>query len=171
MQRTIIRLAGTGTVACLGLLAAGTAASAAPSQTGSAAGFSQDFGPPPVPVSGSCPFSTSDDASFVMVSGNMVNHGTSNKNGDWGGQTIEGIANFTVGEWTYTGHLTYWDGEGNNAVGQMEFGFTLDFHGSGTGGNLDVHVNGHMTVNASGTTTVDRTPGSVNGPNGSVTCS
>jgi hypothetical protein len=175
MQRIIIRLAGTGTVACLGLLGAAAApASAAPGQTSSAAGFT--FGVPgiPVPISGPCPFGNGDAVSFVVTSGTMTNHGVMNKNGSWGGQTVEGTTTLSVAGSTYTGHMTYWNGGGTNVVGtevgQSEGGLTLDFHGSGSAGNVDVHLNGHMTVNNNGTTTVDNTPGG-NGLNGAVTCS
>ena len=164
MQRSIIRLAGTGTVACLGLLGVAAVPAGATAQTGDATGFSMDLGPAPVGTPANCPFSGGADASFVMLSGTMVGHDSQNKNGDWGGETIEGIAQFDAGGILYTGHLTLWGGGGNNIVGQSEGGFTLTFHGSGSDGTLDLHVTGHNTVSASGNQV-----GNVQ--NGSITCS
>jgi hypothetical protein len=150
MQRTIIRLAGTGTVACLGLLGMAALPAGATAQAGNITGLTMDLGPLPVQVPTNCPFGQTDDASILMLSGNGVFHGSENKNGEWGGETIEGIAQFTVGTATYTGHLTIWGGGGNNIVGQKEGGETLTFHGTGQDGTLDVHVTGHSTTSASG---------------------
>lgn len=150
MQRSIIRLAGTGTVACLGLLGVAAAPAGATAQAGDVTGLTLDLGPPPVAVPANCPFGQTDDASVLMLSGHGVFYGTENPNGDWGGQTIEGTAQFTVGDATYTGHLTTWGGGGNNIKGQNEGGDTLSFHGTGSNGTLDVHVTGHGTTSASG---------------------
>jgi hypothetical protein len=164
MQRTIIRLAGTGTVACLGLLGVAAVPAGATAQTGNVTGLTMDLGPPPVQVPANCPFGQNDDASFLMLSGNGVFHDSQNKNGDWGGSTIEGIAQFTVGTATYVGHLTMWGGGGNNAKGQNEGGQTMTFHGTGPDGTLDVHVNGHGTTSASGNQVGNQL-------NGTITCS
>jgi hypothetical protein len=100
------------------------------------------------------------------VSGNSVAHGTSNKNGDWGGGTATGQAALTTSDNTvqYTGHLTEWGGGGNNKAGQTMGGFTLTFNGTGIAGSLYIHVTGHMTTNNAGTETV-------NFQNVTVTCS
>jgi hypothetical protein len=162
MQRTIIRLAGAGTVACLGLLGVAVLPAGATAQTGDATGFSMDLGPTPP---ANCPFSPGSDLSFVMLSGTMVGHDSQNKNGDWGGDTVQGVAQVTAGDSVYTGHLTLWGGGGNNIVGQSEDGFTLAFHGTGSDdGTLDLHVTGHNTVSASGNQV-----GNVQ--NGNITCS
>jgi hypothetical protein len=128
------------------------------------------LGPSPTGV-GNCTFAN-DDASFLTVSGNVVVHDTSNKNGDWGGLTFEGTAIFQEAPYNgfssdgnpidigppvhlYEGHLSYWSGGGNNAGGQSEGGFTADFHGTairGTG-TLDLHVTVHGTTNNAGTPT------------------
>lgn len=159
---SILRTAGAA-----GIIAAGLGLSAAPAfgaaQTGNAAGQTFDLGPDPAGLPASCPFANGD-ANFVFQSGNMVMHDTSNKNGDWGGMTIEGTALFSEGTTPlYQGHLTIWEGGGNNAQSQNEGGFTLDFTGTGDGGTLAIHVNGHNTTNSHGTSTA-----SVN--NGTVTC-
>jgi hypothetical protein len=57
----------------------------------------------------------------------------------------------------YQGHLTIWDGGGNNAKSQTETGFTLDFEGSGAAGTLSLHVDSHQTTNAHGTLTASPT--------------
>jgi hypothetical protein len=127
-------------------------------------------GPPPpfVVFIGTCPsFLTNGDAwTLDFVSGNSVSHGTTNKNGDWGGGTGEGQAVLATSDGTvqYAGHLTEWGGGGNNKAGQTEGGFTLTFHGSGIAGNIDIHVDAHSTTNNSGTPTS-------NHQNGKVTCS
>ena len=123
----------------------------ASAETGSAAGFSFDLGvhtPPP-----NCPFSTGDLA-LVWVSGTMVSHDSTNKNGDWGGQTVQGTAQFQVnGTTLYTGHGTFWVGSGNNKAGQTEFGITSNFSGTGSAGSFSLHIDGHMTTNNAGTPT------------------
>jgi hypothetical protein len=109
----------------MGLGACGLVASpafATPGQTGSVAGLTFDLGPSPVGLPASCPFAN-DDANFVFLSGNGVMHGSSNKNGDWGGETATGTAQFYENDGENnvlidTGHLTIWGGGGNNAKGQ-----------------------------------------------------
>lgn len=123
--------------------------------------------PPFVTVSGSCPSFLLDDTwALNFADGNTVFHFTSNKNGDWGGGTAEGTAVFTTSDGTpeYTGHATEWFGGGNNAGGQSEQGFTVNFNGSGPAGAIHIHANGHMTTNNAGTPTSN-----VN--SGTVTCS
>lgn len=154
---SIIRSAGA--VGAAGLVAAAVGLSATPAfaaaQTGSAAGFPFDLGPSPVGLPASCPFANGD-ANFVFLSGSTVQHDTANKNGDWGGATAEGTAQFYEDSTPlYQGHLTLWEGGGNNAQAQTEQGFTLDFHGSGPAGTLHIHVNGHGTTNAHGVQTAN----------------
>jgi hypothetical protein len=129
-------------------------------------------GPPPpfVTVPANCPsFFSTDSWSLDFVSGNAVSHGTSNKNGDWGGGAAEGQAVLTTSDGTaqYAGHLTEWGGGGQNSpngANQTEGGFTLTFNGSGIAGNLSIHVDVHSTTNNSGTPTA-------NHQNNSVSCS
>ena len=141
-------LAGTG-------IAFATPAFATPGQTGSVAGMPFDLGPSPVGLPTSCSF-PNDDANFVFLSGSYVAHESTNKNGDWGGLTAQGTAEFYEGDTPlFQGHLTLWEGGGNNAQGQNEGGFTLDYHGTGATGTLQIHVDGHMTTNANGTPTAN----------------
>lgn len=141
-----------------------------------------DIGPDPVGLPGNCPF-PNNDASFLVTSGNAVGHETSNKNGDWGGFTFEGTVTFRETPYSgfdsngnpidtgapvslYTGHLTYWEGGGNNATGQNEGGGTVNFSGTSLSGSatLRIHANFHGTMSSSGNTV-----GNV--LNVSVTCS
>ena len=185
MIKTNIRAAGVAAA----ILAVGGSAVPAPAGSASAghppntSGFPIDLGPAPNGLPQSCTFAN-NDASFVTVGGNAVSHETTNKNGDWGGLTFEGTAifeetpydgfNTTTGAPIddgpsvplYVGHLTYWNGGGNNAGGQTEGGFTADFHGTalvGTG-TIDIHVTAHGTTNNAGTPTA-------NVANVSVSCS
>jgi hypothetical protein len=126
---------------------------------GSAAGTPIDLGPNASGLPSNCPF-PNDDANLVLIDGNSVSHGTMNANGDWGGGTTEGTATFYENDGTtntpwYTGHLTTWDGGGNNAKSQNEGGDTLTFHGTGAAGTLDIHANFHSTFNAAGTPTAN----------------
>lgn len=115
------------------------------------------LGPSPTGLPANCPF-TNDDANFVFLSGTMVQHFTSNANGDWGGLTVQGMAQFYEGTTPlYQGPITIWEVGGNNAKAQTEGGFTLNFTGTGDGGTLLIHVNGHSTTNAKGTPTADVT--------------
>lgn len=156
MARTRIqRLAITAVVVGAGL-AIGPATSAfATAQTGSAAGLTFDLGPSPTGLPSSCWF-PNGDANFQYLSGNVVQHDSANKNGDWGGETAEGTANFFEGTtWIAQGHLTIWGGGGNNAQAQTEGGMTINFTGAGPGGSLRIHVNFHGTTNAAGTPTAN----------------
>jgi hypothetical protein len=128
---------------------------AALAQTGSAAGMPFDLGPSPVGLPANCPF-PNGDANFIFQSGTVVQHDSSNKNGNWGGMTAEGAAEFYDGTTPlYQGHLTLWEGGGNNAQAQSENGFTLDFNGSGAAGTLHVHVDAHGTTNNAGAQTAN----------------
>src|ERR1700722_6296782 len=154
---SIIRSAGA--LGAAGLIAAAMGFSAAPAfgaaQTGSAVGFPFDLGPSPVGLPASCPFANGD-ANFVFLSGTTVQHDTSNKNGDWGGATAEGTAQFYEGATPlYQGHLTLWEGGGNNAHAQSENGFTLDFNGSGAAGTLHIHVDPPGPTNNAGNPTAN----------------
>jgi len=154
---SIVRSAGA--LGATGLLAATLGFGAAPAfgaaQTGSAAGMPFDLQSSPVGLPASCPF-PNDDANFVFQSGTIVQHDSTNKNGDWGGATAQGTAIFYEDTTPlYSGHLTLWEGGGNNAQAQSEGGFTLDYHGSSAAGTFALHVDGHTTTNDHGTTTAD----------------
>ena len=148
---------------------AGSATAVHPPNT---SGHVIDIGPSPVGLPQSCTFAN-NDASFLTVSGNVVSHDETNKNGDWGGVTFEGTAIFQETPYNgfdpntgapidtgppvqlYVGRLSYWSGGGNNDGGQTEGGFTADFHGTaleGTG-TIDLHVTGHGTTNNAGNPT------------------
>lgn len=147
-------------------------ASAAAMHPPTVAGHTIELGPSPVGV-GNCTFAN-NDSSFLTVSGNAVSHETTNKNGDWGGITFEGTAIFQEAPYDgidssgnpidigppvqlYEGHLSYCNGGGNNAGGQSEGGFTVDFHGTALSGSgtLDIHANVHGTTNDSGKSTAN----------------
>lgn len=121
-------------------------------------------GPPPpfVQIPPNCPtFLSTDNWALNFVGGNSVSHGTLNKNGDWGGGTVEGPAQLTTSDGTvqYAGHLTEWFGGGQNsnpggpATQQSEGGHTINFNGSGPAGTLSIHAVFHSTTNNSGTPT------------------
>jgi hypothetical protein len=134
-----------------------------------------------------CPDSLlSDWAVLVFSSGNTVSHFSSNKNGDWGGDTMEGNATITLytnapadpsdptslptgqdpSVGPFTGHVTQWGGGGNNSKGQGEGGDTFSFHGvSPSGATIDVQQHSHQTFSANGGTLT------ANVSAGSVTCS
>jgi hypothetical protein len=124
-------------------------------------------GPPPVAVPSNCPAFLSTDAwSLAFLSGNGIQHFTSNNNGGWGTGTGEGPAALTTSTGTveYTGHATVWFGGGNNSGGQSEGGFTLTFNGSGTAGTISIHADQHSTTNNGGAPTS-------NVFNATITCS
>ena len=155
---------GAAALACVALSAAAETGAYAVAQTGSAAGQVFDIGPDPAGLPANCPF-PNNDATFHFLDGTMVQHGTTNKNGDWGGETLEGTAIFYEDTTPlYQGHVTIWTGGGNNAQSQSEGGFTLTFHGTGSLGSLDIHANFHQTSNANGNSTA-------NVANVNVTCS
>jgi hypothetical protein len=151
-MQVVQRAARVGIVAVVGAATLGVAAPAfATAQTGSAAGLTFDLGPSPTGLPASCSFANGD-ANFVFLSGNTVSHESSNKNGDWGGGTAEGTAVFYEDTTQVAvGHLTIWDGGGNNAHSQTEGGLTLNFSSS----SVSIHVNAHQTTNASGTPTAN----------------
>jgi hypothetical protein len=154
---SMIRSAGAAGAA--GLVATVMGLSAAPAfgaaQTGSAAGFPFDLGPSPVGLPANCPFANGD-ANFVFLSGSFVQHDTTKPTGDWGGATAQGTAQFYEDSTPlYQGHLTLWEGGGNNAQSQTENGFTLDFNGSGAAGTLHIHIDAHGTTNNAGVQTAN----------------
>jgi hypothetical protein len=118
-------------------------------------------GPPPpfVTIPSNCPSFLSTDAWNVnFTSGNAVSHGTTNKNGDWGGGTAEGQADLTSSDGIvqYSGHATEWGGGGQNSptgTNQTENGFTLTFNGTGIAGTVSIHADMHSTTNNSGAPT------------------
>ncbi len=124
-------------------------------------------GPPPVTVPANCPAFLSIDAwTLHFLTGNGIQHFTSNNNGGWGTGTAEGPAVLVTSTGTpeYTGRATVWFGGGNNAGGQTEGGFTLTFNGSGTAGTISIHADEHSTANNRGTPTS-------NVFNATITCS
>ncbi len=142
----MLRLAGGGFLACLGLTGVAVVPASASAQTFDATGTPFDLGPSPVGLPANCPF-PNGDANFLFLSGHGVGHDTSNKNGDWGGETITGTAQFFEDSTLIdVGQLTLWEGGGNNAKGQNEGGLTLNFSGS----SVTIHVNAHQTQSASG---------------------
>jgi hypothetical protein len=146
--------AGLAMTAAIGLYAA-PAFGAVQASGSIAPGTPFDIGPAPNGLPSSCTF-TNGDANFVFSSGSFVAHDTSNANGDWTGFTAQGTAEFLedstqVGQ----GHLTVWEGGGNNAKGQNEGGLTVNFTGTVSGGTVQIHVNGQMTTNAQGQPTAD----------------
>ena len=147
--------------AVIGIPATGAFAAASHSDP---TGMVLDLGPNQGGLPANCPF-PNGDAALTITSGNFVSHFTSNNNGGWGGETLTGQAVFSEnGTPLYAGHLTTWDGAGNNAKAQTENGDTLTFHGSGPAGSLDIHANFHGITNAAGTLTA-------NVQNVKVTCS
>lgn len=163
--KSIIRFGAVGVLAAMGLLGSSSLAFASSSaQHGSATLLNPVISGPAPNLPANCPFSNTDLA-LNFVDGSAVFYGTQNANGQWGGANAEGTGAFSqAGTTLYTGHLHVWFGNGNNAAGQAEFGFTLEFLGSGSLGNLTIHVNGGATTNNSGTPTA-------NHKNVNVTCS
>jgi hypothetical protein len=128
-------------------------AASATAQTADATGMTFDLGPSPVGLPSNCTV-PNNDANFVFTSGSAVFHESTNNNGDWGGETVQGTANFYEDSTLIaTGHLTIWGGGGNNARGQNEGGLTLNFSSP----SVSIHVNFHGTVNANGTPTANQT--------------
>jgi len=145
-RRRTIAIAAVGALATAFVVAPAAQATAV---TGSAAGMQFDLGPSPVGLPSNCQF-PNGDANFLFLAGSTVSHDSSNKNGDWGGETAQGPAIFLEDSTAIaTGHLTIWGGGGNNSQGQNEGGFTLNF----TGSSVSIHVNFHQTVNANGVPT------------------
>jgi hypothetical protein len=187
VRKIAIGTAGLAAVA----LVMGSAVAFAPIASASAfhpdpSGHTIGVGPSPTGV-GNCAFAN-DDASFLVVRGNVVLHDSTNKNGDWGGMTFEGDAIFQEAPYSgfddngnpidtgapvglYEGRLTYWAGGGNNVTGQSEGGFTLTFHGTAVdgAGTIDIHVTAHQTL-VHGTVASSGTP-TANVGNVKVSCS
>jgi hypothetical protein len=147
---SLARIAAGGTLVGLGFCGfVASPALAGGAAHGSAQGMTFDLGSDPNGLPSSCQFANGD-ANFVFLSGSGVAHESSNKNGDWGGETVQGPAQFYEGSTLIdTGHLTIWGGGGNNAKAQTEGGLTLNFVGSA----VTIHVNFHGTTNAAGTPT------------------
>lgn len=161
-RRMTMLAIGTGVAVVASSTAPAYASSAA--QHGPATLLNPVVSGPGPSVPANCPFS-SDDLTLNFVDGNAVFYGTENANGDWGGANAEGSAVFSShGTPLYQGHLSVWFGGGNNAGSQTEFGFTMDFHGTGAGGSLTIHASQHQTTNNSGTPTADAS-------NINITCS
>jgi hypothetical protein len=140
-------------VACVALAAVVLSApspAVAAAQAGSAAGLTFDLGPSPVGLPANCPFGNGD-GNFVYLDGNAVAHTVANANGDRGGDTSEGTAEFLIGsDPLYQGHLVIHGGGNANAKAETMQGFTLDFQGSGSVGALSIHVTFHVTTDAQG---------------------
>jgi hypothetical protein len=187
MKKTTICSAGAvATMLATGSFAVFTPiVSASATHSQSTAGNTIDLGPSPTGLPSNCPFAN-DDASFLTVGGNAVEHDTTVVHdgilADWSGFTFEGTAIFQEAPYgfdengnpvdtgppvpLYEGHFTFWNGGGNNFGGQTEGGATADFHGtalSGTG-TIDIHVNFQGTTNNAGNPTASVA-------NVSVTCS
>jgi hypothetical protein len=146
---SLVRIAAGGTLLGLGLGGLAAAPAGATAEHAPAAGMTFDLGPNPNGLPASCPFANGD-ANFVFLSGKGVDHESVNNNGDWGGETVQGTAQFYEDSTLIdTGHLTIWGGGGNNAKAQTEGGLTLNFVGS----SVTIHVNFHSTTNAHGTPT------------------
>jgi hypothetical protein len=124
--------------------------------------------PPGVDIPANCPaFITTQAWEVDFLDGNAHSHFTVNKNGDWGGGTANGPAQFVVdnpdGTQTleYSGQATEWFGGGQNSnpmgdpTQQSVNGFTVHFNGSGPGGSLDIHANMHITTNNANVTTAN----------------
>lgn len=133
-------------------------------------------GPPKMTLPANCPpFLSTEHWVLNFTGGTSTSHGTSNKNGAWGGGTSEGPAALITPDGTtqYAGHLTEWGGGGFNSYppsqtapppNQAEQGFTLNFNGTGPAGSISIHVDNHQTQNNSGTPTASTN-------NANVTCS
>jgi hypothetical protein len=110
----------------------------------------------------------------IVATGNGVMHGSSNNNGDWGGETFEGtgVLEYVPNGFDtngnpvdpvtplYSGHVATWGGGGNNKAGQSESGVTLTFQGTAIDSTapsltIYVHVDGHQTTNNAGTPTAN----------------
>jgi hypothetical protein len=124
--------------------------------------------PPFVSIPANCPgFLSTGTWEVDFTDGNAHSHFTINKNGDWGGGTANGPAQFVLTNpdrtttVEYTGQATEWfDGGQNSNPGgdptqQSVNSFTVHFNGNGPAGSLDVHANGHMTTNNAGTLTAN----------------
>jgi hypothetical protein len=154
-ERVLLRFIGPGLVACLAALGVSAAPVLASATHPNPAGQVLDIGTFPGNLPANCPF-TNQDASFLFTDGHAVTYGTTNQNGSWGGFNVEGNAIFQEAALQlYEGHVHAWFGNGNNVQGQAEFGLTIEFHGTGVAGSLDLHANAHGTMNANGTVTAN----------------
>jgi len=118
--------------------------------------------PPPDAPAG-CPLQL--PIAFVPISGNAIQHDTTNKAGDdWFTTTFTGTVDAYAGVITddegdvaptgpmlYSGHLTTWFGAEDNKQNGV-FHSTLDFHGTSPDGSSTVRLHGNfdVTTNANG---------------------
>jgi hypothetical protein len=156
-------LALVGLTALVALAATGSAFADAGTQNGTTHNsvFFFPLGGANAPAS--CTALISFPAAFFSADVNGVQHGTFNNNGGWGGETYTGLATLyalnddgSLGAAQYVGHVTEWDGGGNNKAGQSEGGFTLSFHGTSVSDptqTLQINGNGHLTTNNAGVLT------------------
>lgn len=152
--KTLARSAGVCALACASLGIGSAAASAAPAQTGPAAGLPIDLGPipigqPGVTVVGNCPASfSSDDMQLVFTAGNAVEYRIDPSTGMPNGGNAEGQAMLFDGTTDsatgYTGHAHAWFGvnvnpnnSGTPGVGNQQqwFAETFSFNGSAPDGS------------------------------------
>lgn len=106
--------------------------------------------------------------SLVNATGNGVQHGTINSTGDWFTATFEGQG--TVQQVTFTqagpvagaifqGHVQEWIGSEDNLQNAVPFHATFNFQGTNVANPaqaLAMHIETQWTINANGTTTVQR---------------
>lgn len=156
-----------GVVLVLGLAAIGPASGAfAAAQNGTTHSSSFFFPLGGAHAPASCTALVALPAAIASDDVNGVQHGTGNNNGFWGGETYTGPATVyslnddgSLGAAQYTGHVTEWDGGGQNSIAgtnQTEFGTTLSFHGTSVtdpSQTLHLHADIHQTTNNAGTTT------------------
>lgn len=163
-MKVFARLAGISMLMSAGFLGVGiNAASASAAQKVDPTAFNDALtGPPPpqVVIPANCPaFLSNDNWKLDFTGGgNGVAHQTTNQNGDWGGATGEGPGSLFTSDGTvqYSGHLQVWFGQGQNSptgANQTEFGFTVNFKGTGAAGSVSINVNQHMTTNNAGNPT------------------
>ena len=145
---SLVHSTGIAALAITAAVSFGAVPASAAAQTGPITpGTPFDLGPSPTGLPSTCSF-PNGDANFVFGAGSFVSHDSQNKNGDWGGETLQGPAVFYEDATPIAqGHLTIWFGGGNNARGQNEGGATINYTGSGASGSVAIHVNVHSTVN------------------------
>lgn len=157
--KLIMRFAGTGALACIGVLGtSATGAFAAATHLPAAELGPISMGPlppagPGVKVSGDCPgflFTVTESVTFVFSSGSAVLYGPAS-NPNTNGGNVQGIATVTFTsatgsvDGTYVGHTHLWFGQNVNNKGQSYFGQTASLQDNGTDGTT-----GSLTVTASG---------------------
>lgn len=167
MRGTAAKRLLAGTVLGLGLVAVGPAAGAlGAAQTATTHTNTFFFGLSGANAPASCAALVAFPAAIASNDVNGVQHGTQNNNGFWSTETYTGPATLyslnddgTLASAQYTGHVTEWDGGGQNSPSgnnQGEFGTTLSFHGTSVTDplqTLDIHADIHQTFNNAGTPT------------------